>query len=103
MIKFSIYHCFDIVKFATYTKLYLKLNCHVDMGDGVSPFSSKNVIPHCMILSKSTLHLNNWYWKSAAFLNSPIGRATTPGNSVSCYKNKYKVIAIFIKTIHASC
>ena len=68
----------------THSRLNLKLNCHVATGDGECPFSSRNVRPTWMIFSKSTLHLNSWYWYSVLLLKSPIGRATTPGNSVSC-------------------
>jgi len=47
----------------TYDKLNLKLNCHVVYEPpGVLPFSSRKVRPSWIILRRSTLQRNNWYW-----------------------------------------
>ena len=67
-----------------YTKLNLKLNCHIEVPRFLCPSLSYSVIPSCINLSMLTLQRNNWYWYSFVVRNSPIGLATTPGNSVSC-------------------
>ena len=75
----------------THVRLNLKLNCHVDMPGGCSPWASMKVRPSWMILRRSTLQRSNWYWYSAVLRNSPIGLATTPGNSVSCERPNCRI------------
>lgn len=74
------------IEYYFYPRQNLKLNCHVEIGCALFPSSSKKVNPICIIFSRFTLHFIWWYVYSCVERNSPIGLATTPGNSVS-YKN----------------
>ena len=69
--------------YETYPMLKLKLNWYERTPGGLFPWLSINVKPNWMIFRKSTFNFRHWYWYSAGVLNSPKGRTTMPGNSVS--------------------
>ena len=59
-----------------------KLNCHVETGEGILPFSSESVMPNYIIFSWSILDLILLYylWSSGPLSKS---LSSVPGNSVS--------------------